>query len=340
MLQLNIVLKGLTLMACLLALSSGCAQDQTPAEWGPLWQPQLPAKERHPALFFDEKDRARMLERTKTPPTDYWWKSFCSSGYRSAPAIRWWLLGDEAAAQQARDDLVSKPIWREETHGYLEPSSHRFADYVLAYDLLASWPGLTEEDARIIRDRIAAEAEYYYRTMDGVPGGANYGNQRTLGCSALGMASLTLCEYSGTEHTPAQWLARALYQIRRDENWWFFRPGGHFVEGLGYSNYMGILFVPFALAYERATGQYLFEDERLREWLTFAAYQTTAQGEYIPWGTCESGRVVRFFVMLSNQRYGRDLAPLCNLGLQLAQREPAWLQRAPGAGGLGAGGAG
>ncbi|MBU0611022.1 MAG: heparinase II/III-family protein, partial [Armatimonadetes bacterium] len=98
----------------------------------------------------------------------------------------------------------------------------------------------------------------------------------------------------------------------RDENWWFFRPGGHFVEGLGYTGYMGCLFAPFAVAYERASGQYLFADPRLREWLSFAAYQTTAQGEIIPWGTCESGRVVRLFALLSNQRYGRDLAPLCN----------------------------
>ncbi len=296
----------------LLAATAVWGQDVPLPEWGPLWQAQLPAEERHPFLFFDESSRERMLEHIATPPSDYWWKSFSTSGYRSAPAVRWWLLGDEDAARQARDDLVSNPIWREPAHGYLEPSSHRFADYVLAYDALAGWPGLSEDDAKIIRERIAAEADHYYEVMDAVPGGCNYGNQRTLACSALGMAALALCEYTGSEHTPAEWLARALYQIRREENWWFFRPGGHFVEGLGYTNYMGCLFAPFALAYERASGQYLFADERLREWLTFAAYQTTAQGEYIPWGTCESGRVVRFFALLSNERYGRDLAPLCN----------------------------
>jgi len=312
MTDLSAVAKLLPVVLGLLTASALCAQDVPLPEWGPLWQPQLPAKERHPSLFFDEADRARLLERIKTPPTDYWWRSFAGSGNRSAPAAKWWLLGDEAAAQQARDDLLSKPIWREETHGYIEPSSHRLADVVVAYDLLAAWPGLAAADHKAIRDKIAAEAEYYYTTMDSVPGGCNYGNQRTLGCSALGMAALALCEYTGSAHTPAQWLARALYQIHRDENWWFFRPGGHFVEGLGYSDYMGCLFAPFAVAYERASGRFLFEDPRLREWLTFAAYQTTAQGEYIPWGTCESGRVVRLLALLSNERYGRDLAPLCN----------------------------
>lgn len=302
-----------------LLLVAGCclgtplpAQDTAPAEWGARWQAQLPPRERHPSLFFEQADRARMLERTTTPPTDSWWRSLAGGGLRSAAPMKWWLLGDEAAARQARDDLVNNPIWREPTHGYLEPSSHRFADYVAAYDLLAAWPGLTAADAAAIRDRIADEAEHYYGVMDSVPGGCNYGNQRTLACSALGLAALAICEHPGRAHTPAQWLARALFQIRREENWWFFRPGGHFVEGLGYTSYMGCLFVPFVIAYERASGQYLFEEERLREWLAFAAFQTTAQGEFVPWGTCESGRVVRFFALLSNARYGRDLAPLCN----------------------------
>lgn len=309
--DLNLLCRLLLLLGALCALTPLAAQDQALPEWGQLWQPQLPAAERHPSLFFDAADRGRMLERTKTPPTAAWWQSYASSSAEAAPALKWWLLGDEAAAQQARARLVEKPIWREAAHGYLEPSSHSLADVVLAYDILAAWPGLSTADHKLIRDKIAAEAEYYYGVMDTVPGGCNYGNQRTLGCSALGMAALVLCEYTGSAHTPAQWLARALYQIRREENWWFFRPGGHFVEGLGYSDYMGCLFVPFVVAYERASGRYLFAEPRLREWLTFAAYQTTSQGELIPWGTCESGRVVRFFVLLSSERYGRDLAPLC-----------------------------
>lgn len=324
MADLNVVIRlGLLGVCGLLTVPALRAQDVAAPEWGALWQPQLPTKERHPSLLFDEADRPRMLERTRTPPTDSWWASFARSSYAASPAARWWLLGDDQAARRCRDALVTGPIWREAEHGYLEPSSHRLADYVLAYDLLASWPGLSADDARTIRDKIAAEAEYYYTTMEGVTGGANHGNQRVLASSALGMAALALCEYTGSAHTPGQWLARALYQIRRDENWWFFRPGGHFVEGLGYTNYMGLLFIPFTIAYERASGRYLFEDERLREWLTFAAYQTTAQGEYIAWGTCESGRVVRFFALLSNPRYGRDLAPLFNWAFNWHTASPA-----------------
>ncbi len=282
-----------------------------------MWQPELPALERHPSLFYDETDRDRMLARLDQQPWARWWEQFERTGMRHEPALKWWLLGDEDEAARARQDLLDRPIWREATHGYLEPSSHRFTDYVVAYDLLASWPGLSAQDHHIIRDRIAAEADYYYETMNAVPGGANYGNQRTLGCSALGMAALTLCEYQGGPYGPARWLERALFEIRRDENFWFFRPGGLFVEGLGYTSYMNVQFVQFAIAWERATGKYLFADERLREWLVFAAYQLQANGERIMWGTSEARIGLGFYALLTGERYGRDLAPLFYLALNL-----------------------
>ena len=300
-------LVGPWLFAALVAAGACCGQHPL-EEWGPVWQPRLPAQERHPYLFYDEADRARMIARLDVEPWQSWWASIQRQGLRSTPAVRWWLQGGEADARLARDDLVERPIWREPDHGYLEPSSHRFADYVIAYDVLAAWDGLSPEDHAVVRDRIAAEADHYYAVFDGVPGGANYGNQRTLAASALGMAALTLCEYTNSPIGPAKWLERALHEIRRDENFWFFRPGGLFVEGLGYTNYMNVQFVPFAIAYERATGQYIFTEPRLREWLVFAAHQLMNNGEAVMWGTCESARGLGFLGLLTSERYGRDLA--------------------------------
>ncbi len=299
-----------------LVVLAACGMGHTedfPEEWGAMWQPELPTSERHPCLFYDESDRERMAARLDQEPWSGWRKNL----ERYTPAIKWWLLGDEEAAAEVRQKLVETPIWRETTHGYLEPSSHRFSNYVVEYDLLASWDGLSAQDHTIIRDKIAAEADYYYETMNSVPGGANYGNQRTLGCSALGVAALVMCEYEGGPYGPAKWLERALHEIRRDENFWFFRPGGMFVEGLGYTSYMNVQFVQFAIAYERATGKYLFADERLREWLTFAAYQLQANGELVMHGTCESGSGLGFYGLLSNERYGGDLAPLARLAFNL-----------------------
>lgn len=291
-------------------VSSWGGAQEIPAEWGERWRPVLPRGERHPSLFFDVADRQRMIERAGREPWRRWVEAYLRSSYRAAPALKWWLTGDPAAARACRDNLVSTPIWRQKPQGYLEPSSHRFADYILAYDILAAWDGLSDEDRRIIRDRIAAEATYYYEVMsEGVPGGANFGNQRTLAASALGMAALVLCEYQANPG-PAQWLRLALHEIRREENWWFFRPDGLFVEGLGYTAYMSVQFVPFAIAWERASGHYIFEEPRLREWLVFACYQLTNRGDFIMWGTCEAGAGLGFLAPLCNRRYGRDLTPL------------------------------
>ena len=309
-----------------------------PTGRGDVWQPRLPDRERHPFLFFDESDRPRMTARLQSEPWARWWRTLQKHAVRSTPAVKWWLLADEQEGLKARTDLLERPIGRQQPQGYLEPSSHRFSDYVVAYDMLAAWDGLGDEDHKAIRDKIAAEADHYYNVLGGgARGGANFGNQRTLAASALGMAALVLCEYKDSPNGPAKWLERALYEIRREENFWFFRPGGHFVEGAGYTSYMALQFVQFAIAYERAAGQYLLDDPRLREWLTFAAYQMTANGELVPWGTCESGRGLGFFGLLSTRHYGKDLAalfhraftlctapslPSCHVHIALAHYDP------------------
>jgi len=293
-----------------MALTDACWAQKAVPEWGDMWQPQLPQQEKHPSLLYDETDRQRMAGRLTLEPWAGWWHSVQRNGPRTTAAVKWWLTGDEQAARAARQDLLDRPIWRQQPQGYLEPSSHSLAEYVVTYDVLAAWEGLSAEDHKTVRDRIAAEANYYYKVMDAVPGGANYGNQRTLGASAMGMAALALCERTSDAIGPSQWLARALHEIRRDENFWFFRPGGLFVEGLGYTNYMNVQFVPFAIAYERATGKYLFADPRLREWLVFACYQLTGHGESVMWGTSEAQVGLSYLSLLVNERYGRDLAPL------------------------------
>lgn len=301
---------GVGLAVALLSAALPCCGQEGSADWGTVWQSQLPELERHPSLFYDEADRPRMLERIGHEPWKSWWER--RSSYLHVTALRWWLLGDANDAQKARASLLDQPIWRQTPQGYLEPSSHRFADYVIAYDLLAGWGGLSTADHTAIRSKIAAEADHYYSVLEGgAVGGANYGNQRTLAASALGMAALALCEYAEGQSGPAEWLATALREIRRDENWWFFRPDGLFVEGLGYTGYMSCQFVPFSVAYERATGKYLFSDERLRQWLVFSCYQVLGNGDFTMWGTCESSTGgLSYLAPLCNARYGKDLAPL------------------------------
>jgi len=319
------ILKALTLSLLTLTVPN-CKGQETPIlgeakmersppeEVTKLTEPQ----EKHPVLFYDEADRTRMQTRIHQEPWASWWQELLTHGVRSTPALAWWLLGDEQEATSARIDLLDRPIWRHTPQGYLEPSSHRFSDYIVAYDLLASWEGLTPQDHRTIRAKLAAEADHYFQVLEGgATGGANYGNQRTLAASALGMAALTIPQYNDSPNGPEKWLERALLEIRRTENLWFFRPGGHFVEGVGYTNYMNVQFVPFAIAYERTSGTYILNEPRFHDWLVFAAYQMMANGELVPWGTCESGMGLGFFSLLSNERYGQDLAPLFNRAFNL-----------------------
>ena len=160
-------------------LSCG-AQDKTPPGDKTVQQIQnlTLSKEKHPNLFYDETDRETMNARLHQEPWASWWKELKTHSVRSTPALTWWLLNDETEAQKSRTNLLENPIWRQKPQGYLEPSSHRFADYIVAYDLLASWEGLTPEDHRTIRNKIASEADHYYEILEGGPqGGANYGNQ-------------------------------------------------------------------------------------------------------------------------------------------------------------------
>ncbi len=272
------------------------------------WDVDLPSSEVHPNLFYDASNRAEISARINQAPWNAWWPRA-----KAYDAINWWFTNNIAKAENARSDLINNPIYREPVHGYLEPSSHRFSNYIVAYDILAAWDGLSAEDHTVIRDKIVAEAAHYYNVLSGGEvGGANYGNQRTLAASALGLAALTLSKYeTGNAIGPEQWLSLALHEIHREENFSYFLPNGLYMEGVGYSQYMAIQFIQFAIAYERATGKYILLDPRLQEWLRFVAYQTTGTGLNIPWGTSEAwDEGLGYLGLLANSRYGGELAPL------------------------------
>lgn len=299
----------LTALVTMMALRGGHADE--PAPLPPPWVGKLPPAETHPCLFFGVKDLPRLRERVQREPYSPWLQRARGSHVPLGPALVWALTGDEGQAAVARRDLVEKPIWREPTHAYIEPSSHHLYLAAAAYDLLYSWEGLSRDDHQRLRDKLAAEAEFYYRTMDGVPGGCNFGNQRTLGASALGMCALVLSDYRGSDHQPQQWLDRALLEIRRPENYWFFRPDGSFVEGYGYTTYMGCLFMPFIVAYYRNTGQNLLDDAALRALLAWHAYFLLPDGDNPNFGTTNHvSHGANLFFPFVNAEFGGDMVGL------------------------------
>lgn len=262
-----------------------CAQEPL----SPPWTGKVPAHETHPCLYFSAADLPGLRDRITREPFKSWWATLLRQGTEADQAMRWLVTGDETQAEKARRQLVDKPIHREPPYQYIEPSSHSFLYAVVGYDMLASWPGLSAADHKIIRDKLAAEAEHYYTAMEKSTGGQHYGNQRTLGASALGACALVLADYQGSTHTPQEWLDRALWAIRCPENFWFWRPDGMFVEGYGYSNYMGMTLMPFMVAYSRLSGQNLFEDPTLRAWLRYQVYNLLPGGQNTNFGTSNYG---------------------------------------------------
>jgi hypothetical protein len=290
---------------------AGALQAAGEPPLAPPWVGTLRAAEAHPCLFFGADDLNRLRERVQREPYSLWLDRSRGSSVPLGPALVWALTGDEKQAAIARGELVDKTIWREPVHNYIEPSSHSFYLAAAAYDLLFAWEGLSAEDHRVIRDKLAAEAEFYLKTMDSVPGGCNYGNQRVLGASALGMCAMVLADYTGSAHTPQQWLDRALHETRRPENYWFFRPDGSFVEGYGYTTYMGCLLVPFIVAYYRNTGQDLLDDPALRAMLHWHAYFLLPDGQNPNFGTTNhisSG--ASLYLPFVNREFGGEMLGL------------------------------
>ncbi len=295
--------------AMLILCSSTHCRSEEDLVLKPPWTGKLPASETHPCLFFSSEDLPMMRERiTREPYKSAWESVLHATDVEENDAFIWLMTGDEDAAKRARYRIVNTRIYREPVHGYIEPSSHALMARAIAYDFLASWEGLSEADHRKIRETIAAECEYYQKTMDSVPGGCNFGNQRTLGAGALGMSAIALRDFRGDGHTPDEWLARALYEVRRPDNFWFFRPDGSFVEGYGYSCYMACTWIPFMTAYTRNCGQNLFQDETLRNWLRYLAYFMLPDGRHVNFGTASytlDGTHV--FPVLANRAFtGKD----------------------------------
>ena len=52
-------------MLCTVVAQVACWAQEAQQEWGPVWQPNLSERERHPFLFYDEVDRDRMWKRLK-----------------------------------------------------------------------------------------------------------------------------------------------------------------------------------------------------------------------------------------------------------------------------------
>jgi len=258
---------------------------QPPAD---LWMATMPPMEEHPCLLLSADDIPRMRERLMQEPYAAWWQTVQASRDIVSRAFVWRMTGDDEAAKAVVARLLE---------GY--PSGYHcccgvadaLSGYAEAYDLIHGYPGLSPDEDRVIRAKIAAACERLYLSALESGPGQHPGNQRTRGICALGTAALVLREYGGSAHTPLEWLQRALDGIHDEANLAFWRDDGMFIEGPGYSSFTLSVMMPFARYYERISGRWLFDEPRLRNALRYLVHITQPDGYSTPMGTTNMVRV-------------------------------------------------
>lgn len=268
----------------LLAAAALSAQPQSD-----VWRAELATEAVHPCLMFGPADVSRVKQRLSRKPYAGWWASVRASGNMVSRAFTWLMTGDVEAAEAARQRLLrANPMGYHCSCGVAVP----LQACAEAYDLLYHYKGLTQDDHRIIRRKIAEACERMVLSALESGAGQHPGNQRMRGICALGTATIVLCDYRDGAHTPVEWLQRTLDGIRQEANLAFWRDDGMFIEGPGYSSFTLSIMVPFARYYERATGSWLFDDPRLRNALIYLTTITQPDGLCAAIGTTNAAGVV------------------------------------------------
>jgi hypothetical protein len=285
----------------LLALGLPPRQPEPPSVWRVA---RMPA-EHHPCLLFSADQLPAMRERMGRPPYSGWWQGVSRSDDMVSQALTWRLTGDEEKAKAVRERLL-----RCNPTGY--HCSCGVADALQgvaeAYDLIYDYAGLSETDHRVIRAKIANACERLYLSALETGSGQHPGNQRTRGICALGTAAMVLAGYQDAAHTPQEWLQRALDGIHEDRNLEFWRDDGMFIEGPTYSAFTLSVMLPFARYYRNFTGQWLFDDPRLKNALEYLVYVTQPDGYSNAMGTTNMENVVNSLQLCIGAGDPRDQA--------------------------------
>ena len=255
----------------------------------PLEQVHLPEVglpvERHPSLLFDSDQGDRIRQRSRRDPYAGWaetvlrWARASLSMNLADPglpeidraraakscAFAWWITGEGAYLQKARQGLVhisdppsvTTPEGGEFGRGWGDwiRASLIMPMYCVAYDLTAA--DLSAGDRRAIADLLSAEADQLYRHLIFAPPN----NHKTIMATAVGVAALTVADRD-RERSRA-WLDAAmahlgsgLSQIDRD---------GSYREGVFYAGYISQVVFPFFFYLKQTTGIDLFHHRRVED---------------------------------------------------------------------------
>ena len=270
-------------------LAATCWLSAGPAALGAPVAVTLGTDEVHPCLLMTTDGMGELRAKLEWPPFREWWSSVSGATDPVSQAFTWALTRDRTKAEAVRKHLL-----RANPAGYycccgVADALQGVAE---AYDLIHDYDGLRPADHAIIRGRIAESCERLYLSALETGSGQHPGNQRTRGLCALGTAAIVLRGYEGAEHTPQEWLQRALDGILDQANIEFWREEGMFIEGPGYSAFTLQPMLPFARYLERVTGYWLFDQPRLHAALRYLIHITQPDGLCAALGPTNSTNVV------------------------------------------------
>ncbi|UCE19083.1 MAG: DUF4962 domain-containing protein [Gemmatimonadota bacterium] len=241
--------------------------------------PIIPQQELHPNLYFTHQDISILRTKKDIPPYSDWWVQInsASNAYLEQDlsssslteeerskgakvcAFAFVITDDDHCAEKAREALLA--MWTSpgsNSRRMLEAAYH-LQSYCEAYDWVQT--SLDPSDDVLIREKLASEAERFYNDPVLWSPFGYTNNWGVKAAAALGTAALVISDYSAADHSPTQWLGRALERINSllsvlttDDGLW--------IEGSHYLTYTCGNVIPFLWHYKNISHVDLFADLR------------------------------------------------------------------------------
>ncbi len=276
---------------------------------------RLPAKEKHPSLYFTGDEIHLLRSRVNRRPMSLWYGRIQQKAVDglsvdfNSPTLSEIDRALYAEALSFEYVISSNGNYRVRAIGALRnisdpPEIHDleggrpvdgFGDFVYAsqvmliylsaYDMIQ--PHLPPEDDKLIRDKLAAEINQLYTNLPI----ATPNNHKTVMAAAVGLGAITLSDmkrYRG--NSPQQWVDAAIMDLEVGLS--EIAPDGSYKEGPFYAEFIAQQTFPFFIALRNTTGYDAFHHWRVQRFCDFLAAVKKPSGKIGKWDDSNSPAMV------------------------------------------------
>ncbi len=260
---------------------------------------QTLAAEVHPGLLFGAEEVPLLKERIQREPYATWWQivrdradstpptfSEERTKVRFAKALAFaWLMTDDAAYADRALEVMQRVAFPPRGGDLGQPHNEGevVAQYAVAYDMLHQYAA--QNDAVALAEMRAILAEEADRLWEGIVISEvdlglvtlkirlhetpHIDNWHIRAYGGLGLAAMTLSEYTGSQAAPQDWADRAFEMVKGSLDFQIDEQDGGYAEGPFYSRYAADVYLPYMFALRRHSGVDLFSDpkiEKMHDW--------------------------------------------------------------------------